>query len=324
MKTTWMVKFIAKNKLVFSEYYYYYYYLITLFNLLAYSHFKFIFYKLHWKLKYFQKNFTIKHSVFFLNNKKINKYLNNRIGFKLITRDNRKIFNNSNIKNGCYSANHSFFRTKIFYLFTLFNYSLNTDQFKYHYNFRLFYIQNISNDVAVIDVKKFLNRWNDALNLLFNIFFYDFNPLLFSSSWFKTETLALNWNYNHFDINTWKYYFPFFVFKLNNYNSKTGFFFEKLSSLNINFFIVTDCFYHYKNLFYMRKKNCYSIGLVNVNIDPWVIAYPIVSFFESLLVQLFFFKLVILIQRQALLLKFLFFKNLWSELLLYKNKNFLF
>jgi hypothetical protein len=129
----------------------------------------------------------------------------------------------------------------------------------------------------------------------------------------------LNWNYNIFEINLWKYYFPFFIFKLNNYNKKTDFFFNKLNSLGINFFLITDCFYHFKNLHYIKKKNLYSIGLINLELNPWLVDYPILNFFESFLTQLFFFKLLIFIERRVIFFKHNLFKNLWYVFLIKKT-----
>ncbi len=162
-------------------------------------------------------------------------------------------------------------------------------------------------------------RWIESYNLIFNIFYYNFNPLFFGTVLFKNEILALNWNYNYFDINLWKYYFPFFIFKLNNYNKKTDFFFEKLNTYNINFFFISDCQYHYKNLHYLKKKNQYTLGLINFNINPWLVSYPILSFFENFLIQSFFFKFIIYIQKKTLLEQYCFFKKIWINFLVSKN-----
>jgi hypothetical protein len=173
----------------------------------------------------------------------------------------------------------------------------------------------------MIDSTKIFHRWRDGLELLYNVFFYNFNSIIFSSPNFKNETLALNWNNNHFDMNLWKYYYPFFIFKLHKYNNRSGFFFEKLSNSDINFFIIVDCFYQYKNLFYLKKKNYYSVGLVSINIDPWIVTYPIIGFFENFVIQLFFFKLLILMQRRSLFFKFHHFKTLWIYFLYNKINN---
>jgi hypothetical protein len=178
-------------------------------------------------------------------------------------------------------------------------------------NLRLFSIQNYNNKLIVFDTSKFITRWKETYDLIFNIFFYNFNPIVLSSIFFKNETLALNWNYNFFDINIWKYYFPFFIFKLNNYNRRTSFFFQKIQTFNINFFFITDCLYHYKNLYYLKKNNYYTIGLVNGFLNPWLVSYPVITLFENFLVQFFFIKLLVLIQKNSLFFKYNLFKKIW-------------
>lgn len=79
---------------------------------------------------------------------------------------------------------------------------------------------------------------------------------------------------------------------------------------NFNYFIVTDCHYHFKTLFYLKKNRNFTLGLVNVNDNPNVVSYPIISFFDSYLVQLFFFKLIFYIKKQVYFLKYIYFKKI--------------
>ena len=250
---------------------------------------------------------------FKFNNLKLNEFKEKNIFKKIIFSNNKSnVISTSNINNiSVY---------KLFNLFFLFNFSMFNSYFKSHHNFNLYYVYSFSNKILLIDPVKFLFRWRESYDLLFNIFYYNFNPLIFSSNLFKNETLALNWNYNIFDINIWRYYFPFFIFKLSKFNKKTDFFFDKIYSRGVNFFIITDCHFHYKNLHYLNKKKLYSIGLINVNLDPWLVSYPIITFFESYLTQMFFFKLLIFIEKKVLFEKYFFFKNIWLNFLIKKLK----
>jgi hypothetical protein len=315
MQFTWMTELKIKNANITLEYYYYFNYLFFIFNKFSFYNYKFFISHVYWKITKILKFFLFDFDLTFSENKKINYNLNLQINYKLDLQNDDILFKNNVVTKYLFKTKFSFFKTRLFNLFSLFNYLIINDSFDCHHKFRFFYFYGYTDNLLIIDVKKFLFRWNDALNLLFNIFFYNFNSLVFGSPRFKNETLALNWNYNNFDVNLWKYYFAFFIFKLNSYNTKTAFFFDKMASLDISFFLITDCLYHYKNIFYMRRKKYYSLGLVSSNVDPWIVTYPIVCFSENLLIQLFFFKLLILIQRQALLLKFNYFKVLWFKFL---------
>ena len=287
-----------------NEYFYFYLSLFKLFNFCLIK----IEYKFISILKFKLNNFNF-----------INKFLNYKINyrFNLKQTDNNLFIKNSQPNQINFLKKNLNIFSKFFHLFFLFNFSLFNTNFKFNYNFKLFYVYFKQKKVLILNIHKFLIRWKEAYDLLFNIFFYNFNPLFFSSNFFKNETLSLNWNYNTFDINLWKYYFPFFTLKLNNYNKKTDFFFSKLFFLKINFFLITDCEYHYKNIHYMQKNNGYTIGLINFNLNPWLVSYPIISFLENFLVQLFFFKFIIFIEKHVILFKFNILKQYWINLLFF-------
>lgn len=204
---------------------------------------------------------------------------------------------------------------QIFALFVLFSYSLSNEQFKPHPFSKLFLVQSYKKDLFIVDTKPFFSRWKDSFNLIFNIFYYKLNPIIFSSPYFKNEVLGLNWNYSQFDINLWRYYFPFLIFKINKYNPKILYYFHKLANSRVDFFIISDCSYHYKTTYYIKKKKLYSIGLVSISINPWLVTYPIIGFFDSYVTQFFFFKLLISEERKARYLRYTFFKKIWFLLI---------
>ena len=300
-----------KNYLNVFEVYYFFYFLLKFYNLNLVK----INYLNLLLLKKINKNYLNT-----LSYKNINKYLSIKISFRFNNLNEIKALDNFSVKKFFFLRKNTNINYSLFNLFFLFNYSMFNSYFKAHHGINLFYVYSFSNKLILIDPVKFLTRWKESYDLLYNIFYYNFNPLIFSSSLFKNETLALNWNYNIFDINIWRYYFPFFIFKLSNFNKKTDFFFDKIASRGVNFFLITDCQYHYKNLHYISKKNFYSIGLVNINLDPWLVSYPIITFFENFLTQLFFFKLLIFIEKKVLLQKHLLFKNMWLNFLVKKLK----
>lgn len=317
MKNTWMTHYFHKNQAYLLELYFYYNLLFTIFPVFL---FRFSF---HTCLSFFKKQFEYLNymklmegntSLFFYQSKNFNKYLNMQISFKidpLNQTDNFNFDDFSIIKKNVFINKISEIKNNMLNVFFFLNYSYFNSQFSYNSLFKLFYVKDVKNQVMIFDISKIFLRWNDAYNLLFNIFYYNLNPVVMGSPFFKNEILALNWTYSSFDFNLWRYYFPFFFFKLNKYNRKTSFFFERLSNLDINFFIVTDCHYHYKNLHYIKKKHYYSVGLIDVNTSPWLVSYPIMAFFESFLSQSFFFKLLLFIERQVFLIKYNFLKKTW-------------
>ena len=203
-------------------------------------------------------------------------------------------------------------------LLTILNYNFYNKLFATNTTNNLLNVFNKSNRLLIVDGRNIINRWNDAYTLFYNIFFYNHQYLIFSSAVFKQETLAINWDANVFDLNLWRYYSPFFCYKINRYNEKSNFFFKKLIENNINIFLITDINYHYKNLHYLKKKNAFTIGLISITDDLATVAYPILTLSDNYVVQLFFFKFVTYAQKNTLYNKYYNFKNKWQLLI---NKN---
>jgi hypothetical protein len=180
----------------------------------------------------------------------------------------------------------------------------------------LFYMRVVKKSLVIFDTENFFARWRDGFNLIFHIFYYKFVPVVFSSPYFKNETLALNWHYTSFDINLWRYYFPFLVFKPNTYNHKITYYFNKLASLGTDFYLISDAAYHFKHIYYMSKCKLYSVGLISANMNPWLLSYPIIGFFDSYVTQFFFLKLLICEDRRAQHVRYFLLKNYWWFFLL--------
>ena len=309
------------SKLTIDYYYYYLFLLKTFsFSLLIFNNLtckKLI--KINKIIQLYSKSSLVK------KNNILNNYLDVKIKYKIEYKKN--IFNsNLNLKsntqvdmqsNSLNKITHfplTYF--KLFNLFFLFNFSIFNSNFKLNFKLNFFLVKEFKKKVILININKFFSRWIDAHSIFYNIFYYDFLPLAFGSSLMKNEVLALNWYYSKFDINLWNYYFPFFIFKLTNYNKKSEYFFAKLFDAGINFFIIIDAAYHYKNLHYFNRYNYYTVGLIDMSLDPALIAYPIINFFNNYSIQIFFFRLILFIQKSVFLKKFVYLKNIWIQVYL--------
>lgn len=226
------------------------------------------------------------------------------------------------VSNKIINKNWKFSFKKIFFSFNfLFTFTSFDSFFKHHHLYHFFSFKNYKKNLITVSVRKFLNRWKDAQNLIFNIFYYKFLPLIFGSFDFKNEILALNWSNSKFEINFWKYSFSFYVFKTNRYGLKINHFYSKLSSSDINFFFISNPLYHYKNLYYFNKLKFFSIGPVGSNVSPWILSYPLPAVSISSLIEYFFLKFLILLEKNALYFKYIFIKSNWSLFFLFTKFN---
>jgi hypothetical protein len=146
---------------------------------------------------------------------------------------------------------------------------------------------NFKKNILVVNVNQLQRIWNNGFNFLFNFFYFSLNFLLFGSFFFKNEILSYNWNNSILTQTNWKYSYSFFIYKTNKFNDKNDFFFTKLVDCGIDFFLVVDTFFHFKNLFYFKKNNIYTFGLTAFNLNPWLVDYPFPILNSNLIIQYF-------------------------------------
>ena len=176
--------------------------------------------------------------------------------------------------------------------------------------FNFFYFKEKNKIVQSVNIKKVLLRWELTSSLFLNLFWYESNPLLFSSPFFKKETISFNWATHNWEQIIWRYYFLFFNFKSNQNTDKFNFFCLKIQDLKINFFLITDTEYHFKNLHFFRRFLFYTVGLTPFNVSPWIVNFPIPAADNHYLMQLFLFKYVMFIKKNAFKQKYTFFKKI--------------
>ena len=223
---------------------------------------------------------------------------------------NKKSYLNKNVNSFFYFDNKFYYKLfNFFFLNAFLSYSSFFPRTGY---FNLFFFKNSKGSSCLIDVYKVMNRWVDFFNLSINLYLMDLNPFIYSSPFFKNETLSLNWNLKKWDLLSWKLTYPYFIFKTNYFSQKTNFFYEKLREEDCSMILVSDCLYHYKNLYFFKKNNFYTIGLVTLNVNPWIVTYPVFASSNSYLNQIFFLQSLVYTQKKAFLLQFFFFKKLWS------------
>jgi hypothetical protein len=200
----------------------------------------------------------------------------------------------------------------MFKTFTISNLSTGSKIFVPHASFRSFYINYSKGGSSIINIKKFFQKWKLTYHLLFNLFFYRINLLTFTPSFFRNEALALNW-VEHTQMNLiWRYVRPFLASKPNKINDYGEFIFRKLKYLGMSTSLVVDVLYHSKTIYYLRRLNYYSIGLVpTIYHDKFVdFAVPVAA--DSLLSQVFFVRLLINLRHSVSHKTFVNLKRTWS------------
>jgi hypothetical protein len=182
-----------------------------------------------------------------------------------------------------------------------------------HFSFKHFYLGYKRGGLVVLNVNKLFNRWKDAYYLTFNLFYYEIELLTFSTAFFRSEILSLNWQVmNKFKF-MWRYTKPFLTSKPNKITTYGDFIFYRLNLLGLRVSLVVDVLYHSKTIYYLHRAGFYSVGLVPVNYNINTVNFAIPTASDSLFTQIFFIRFLAVTQQNSKTLKYKSQKNTWSH-----------
>jgi len=178
---------------------------------------------------------------------------------------------------------------------TLLNSSLS--YFAPHPNFRPFFIFDRSKRSINLNHTKTYYRWINTYNLLLSLFMKQIKPLMFMTKTFKSEVKAFNWSCNSWDYNLFRRVSPYFFLKDARYGHDTNHIFTELEKYQPLFSFVTDIKYHEKSIYFLKRFGGFTIGATPLNMNPWVVSYPIPVGAGSVLVEYFFLSLLSFIRQ---------------------------
>lgn len=199
----------------------------------------------------------------------------------------------------------------MFKLFSLFNQSFAISIFTGNAFFSFYSIFSIGKKILILNYKFLLTRWLISYDFLFNLSYFKITKLFFTAPLFKQQNLALNWETNSWTLELWAYFRLMFIFKDPQYSPKINFFFSQLYIRNINCAVISDIIYHTKNVFYLKKNDYFTVGLLNITENPFLLDYPIIAHFRNHLIQMFFLKFIIFIERQSQFNRFIYWQQIW-------------
>lgn len=204
----------------------------------------------------------------------------------LINTRNTIIFNDNNL----------ILSKSIFCTFIKLNGWLISGKLSIHYSFNS-YFHYVSPTLNFINLRKIFMLWSNILSFITNVFFFKIDYLVFSNTYFKYETLVLNWlTSKHFRY-IWKYSSPFIFFLNNKTTFYTESFFRFLINKNIRLAFLIDLHYHSKSLFYLNKFKFISIGPVPLSANLYLLSLALPVSSNSVLSNLFFFRLLLKIKK---------------------------
>ena len=162
-----------------------------------------------------------------------------------------------------------------------------------HPNFRPFFIFDRSKRSINLNHTKTYYRWINTYNLLLSLFMKQIKPLMFMTKTFKSEVKAFNWASNSWDYSLFRRVSPYFFLKDASYGHDTHHLFTEFEQYQSLFSFVTDIKYHEKSIHFLKRFGGFTIGVTPLNMNPWLVSYPIPVGAGSVLVEYFFLSVAL-------------------------------
>jgi hypothetical protein len=201
----------------------------------------------------------------------------------------------------------------LFKFFFLFNNSFSNTLFFGNTIFSNYGLVTKGEKILILNYKLYLNRWLTSYDLIFNLSYFNISKLFFTSPLFYNQNNALNWFNFTWTFELWHWFQNLFIFQTPRHDPKVRYFFSTIKKYNVSCAIITDTNYHLKTIFYLKKSYFFTIGLIHLNENPFLVEYPVISFFNNYLIQSFFIKFIFFIQKQSNVVKIDYYSYLWQN-----------
>ena len=188
------------------------------------------------------------------------------------------------------------------FLFKIFiNLNLNpySTYMRPHAVFNIMFMDHSSHGSVTLNLKRSFMRWQGMYSLLYNVFYYSNELLIFGHKFFKTDILALN-TLGGISLKTFfKYSAVFYYLKESSYGSTTDRLIHVLKNFRIQTAFISDLTNHEKTSVNLRKCRIYTIGIIGFGSNPWVLSYPLPIQANGLFTQYYFIRYLYHIQQQS-------------------------
>lgn len=191
----------------------------------------------------------------------------------------------------------------ILFLFKIFiNLNLNpySTYMRPHAIFNIMFMDHSGHGSVTLNLKRAFMRWRGMYSLLYNVFYYNNELLIFGHKFFKTDILALN-TLNGVSLKAFfKYSSVFYYLKESSYGSTNDRLIHVLKNFKIQTAFISDLTNHEKTSVNLRKCRIYTIGIIGFGSNPWVLSYPLPIQSNGLFAQYYFIRYLYHIQQQAI------------------------
>jgi len=203
---------------------------------------------------------------------------------------------------------------RFLYIYLILNKNLAISTYKSNRSYKTYYFYHSKYGIHITSFTNLIKIWKKMYLLLYNLFYYDINTLLFGSTPYKKEVLAFNLNLNRFILKYLNFFNLYFTVEKFKISTVYKYMFYKLNDEGIKTAIVLDTYHHQNALYYLGKYYFFSIGLAPTTQNIHKTNFSVPIFLNTLINQLFFYRLILVIKKNSTKDKYLKKKNYWTIL----------
>jgi hypothetical protein len=189
---------------------------------------------------------------------------------------------------------------KLFFTHLVWSHLLTEALYRVHpFNKFYFISTQVNSSTPSLNLTSLFFRWQHASKFLYSLLYSQSTLYLFSHRNLEVETTSLNFNLVSLDKRLRANLPHFFIHRESPYSYLTSFIFLKLSYKSTLTAFILDINFFKKSLFFLKKSNFYTIGLLPYSVSPWSLHYPILVATSTILTQYFFLKYLTLLYQSS-------------------------
>jgi len=235
-----------------------------------------------------------------INNVLLNNYYNkNKLihyNYALSNYNNISLYNQSQVQLGNKKILTKWVKTSFKLFVNLSSYN-RKHLLKVHHSYIHDGLLNSNGNGGFTNLKLFFSLYKKFIYMLYHLFYYNITNLIFSSNIFKEETCSLNWSNLSDKLFIWKYNYYSIFYRQTKLDDRLPSVFNIFKSSGISSSIIVDTLYHNKTIYYLRRSQFYTLGLVEGNNTKYIVDASLPALSESILTQLFFIRTILYLKK---------------------------
>lgn len=212
-----------------------------------------------------------------------------------------------------YKDCYDFFSLNLFKMFMTLGLNPYAEYTRPHAIFNIMFMDHSGHGSITLNLKRCYMRWQGTYALLYNLFYYNHDVVVFGHKIFRIDILAINTVTSPSLKHLFKHITPFYNLRDSLFGSNIDHLITAVKVFKVQTAFVSDSTNHEKMSINLKKCDVYTLGIIPFASNPWVLSYPIPVHASGLFTQYYFIRYIYHIQQQASFAGFNQLYSIWTR-----------